>query len=95
VTETGRPAGRSRTSLLGYGTPGLLTCVCQGWRKPVDPVAHRSYIARGLDIPVSAMTDLVTLTGPLDAAPGAPPQLNLTPTASASPLDSFNGRARG
>ncbi len=47
------------------------------WRKPADPVANRSYIARDLDIPLSAMTDLVTLTGLGDAGAHSPPQLNL------------------
>ena len=35
--------------------------------EPADPVANRSYVALGLDIPVSAITDLVTLTGVWDA----------------------------
>ena len=61
-------SGANQDLLARLWNPRLADVRLPRLRKPADPVANRSYIARGLDIPVSAMTDLVTLTGPWDAA---------------------------
>src|SRR6516164_11810310 len=67
-SDRDRQAGGAIEDLLArLWNPRLADVRLPRLRKPADPVANRSYIARGLDIPVSAMTDLVTLTGPWDA----------------------------
>ena len=93
MTETGRPAGRSRTSLLGYGT---LACVTAGGNRLIRLLTEVTCpVPRYSGERDDRFGDLNRNRAFGTRAPGSPPQLNLTPTASATPLDSFNGRARG